>query len=307
MKLNPGQLEVFCSVAECGSIRAAARHLELTQPAVTYVVRELERQAGMALLLRQTQGVILTEAGEALYRRALRMLEDWRQAQNELAQMREGAQGDLRLAFSSGAAARILAPALASFRMARPRVRLDVHELSLSEPQDLWRVGLYDLAVISELDEPVEDAWERRELFRAPLHIVARQGHPMAQSGTLQPLRDCLWIVPSYGQRVLSNPLLSLEGCLPRQLMQVQSIYIALALLRTTDAVALMSSVVLEDPQTSSALVALPLTEALPFLRVSLVCKSMEALTPAAREFARGLIDAAQVPGILRTSPRLDQ
>jgi hypothetical protein len=68
-----------------------------------------------------------------------------------------------------------------------------------------------------------------------------------------------------------------------------------------------MSSVVLEDPQTSSALVALPLTEALPSLRVSLECKSMEALTPAAREFARGLIDASQLPGILRTALPPDQ
>ena len=51
MKLNPGQLEVFCVVADCGSIRAAARRLGLTQPAVTYVVRELERQAGAALWL----------------------------------------------------------------------------------------------------------------------------------------------------------------------------------------------------------------------------------------------------------------
>ena len=45
MKLNPGQLEVFVVVVECGSIRAAARRLGLTQPAVTYVVRELERDA----------------------------------------------------------------------------------------------------------------------------------------------------------------------------------------------------------------------------------------------------------------------
>lgn len=295
MKFNPSQLEVFCVVVECGSIRAAARRLALTQPAVTYVVRELERQVGAALLIRQTRGVALTPLGESLHRRALRLLEEWRQAQDELAQLRDGNLGSLRLAFSSGAAARVLAPALASFRQARPGVRLDIHELSLSEPRDLWKVGQYDFAVISELDEPVDDDLDRQVLFRAPLQVMARQGHPLAGARSLRDLRDCLWLLPGYGPRVVGEQMGALGSEPPRQVMMVQSLYIALSLVRSTDAVVLMSTVVLDDPQVAQTLVALPLRERLPQLRVSLVSQDMGGLTPAARQFADSLLAAAQI------------
>ena len=294
MKFNPGQLEVFAVVVECGSIRAAARRLGLTQPAVTYVVRELERQAGAALLLRQSSGVVLTPLGESLHRRTLRLLEEWRQAQDELAQLRDGSSGSLRLAFSSGAAARVLAPALDAFRQARPGVRLDIHELSLSDPRELWKVGQYDFAVISELDEPVDDDLDRQVLFRVPLQVMARRNHPLAQARLLSELCDCLWLLPGYGQRVIVDRMLALCGELPRQVMMVQSLYIALSLVRSTDALVLMSNAVLDDPQLAQTIVTLPLRERLPQLRVSLVSQHMGGLTPAARQFADGLLTAAQ-------------
>lgn len=294
MKLNPGQLEVFCVVADCGSIRAAARRLSLTQPAVTYVVRELERQAGAALLLRQTSGVVLTALGESLHRRALRLLEEWRQTQDELEQLRDGSRGALRLAFSSGAAARVLAPALEAFRRTRPGVRLDIHELSLSDPQDLWKVGQYDFAVISELDEPVNDTLDRQVLFRAPLQVMARQGHPLAAARSLRELKDCLWLLPGYGPRVIGDAMQAVGAEAPRQVMMVQSLYIALSLVRSTDALVLMSTVVLDDPQVAQTIVALPLREPLPQLRVSMVSPGgMAGLTPAARQFADGLLATA--------------
>ena len=294
MKLNPGQLEVFVVVVECGSIRAAARRLGLTQPAVTYVVRELERQVGAALLLRQTSGVALTPLGESLHRRALRLLEEWRQAQDELAQLRDGTSGSLRLAFSSGAAARVLAPALEAFRQARPGVRLDIHELSLSDPRELWKVGQYDFAVISELDEPVHDDLERQVLFRVPLQVMARRGHPLAGARSLRELRDSLWLLPGYGPRVIGDQLLALGVEPPRQVMMVQSLYIALSLVRSTDALVLMSTVVLDDPQVAQTMVALPLREALPQLRVSLVSRGMAGLTPAAKQFADSLLAVSE-------------
>lgn len=293
MKFNPGQLEVFCVVVECGSIRAAARRLGLTQPAVTYVVRELERQVGAVLLLRQTKGVALTPLGESLHRRALGLLEAWRQTQDELAQLRDGTSGSLRLAFSSGAAARVLAPALEAFRRSRPGVRLDIHELSLSDPRELWKVGQYDFAVISELDEPVDDDLDRQVLFSVPLQVMARRDHPLAGARSLRELADCLWLLPGYGPGVIAEAMGTRGGEPPRQVMLVQSLYIALSLVRSTDALVLMSTVVLDDPQVAQSLIALPLRERLPQLRVSLVSQGLSGLTPAARQFADSLLAAS--------------
>jgi LysR family transcriptional regulator, regulator of abg operon len=294
MKFNPSQLEVFCVVVECGSIRGAARRLGVTQPSVTYGVRELESQLGAPLFQRQSRGVVLTTLGESLHRRALRLLEDWRQTQDELEQLRDGSRGSLRLAFSSGAAARVLAPVLDDFRRARPGVQLEIHELSISDPNEWWKAGQYDLAVISELDERVEVDWDRQVLFRVPLKVMARKEHPLAAARSLRDLQGCLWLLPGYGPRVIAEQMLALNAEPPRQVMLIQSLYIALSLVRRTDALALMSTVVLDDPEVAQTVVALPLQEPLPELCVSLVSRGMHTLTPAARQFADGLLQATK-------------
>ena len=62
--LNLDQLRAFVEVIERGSITAAAKELNLTQPAVTHQVQELERRFDVALVERIGKKTYLTEAGE---------------------------------------------------------------------------------------------------------------------------------------------------------------------------------------------------------------------------------------------------
>jgi hypothetical protein len=64
------QLEVLVAVAESGGIRAASRHLSLSQAAVTKAMRLLEQEAGVPLLIRKARGITLTEPGQRLLARA---------------------------------------------------------------------------------------------------------------------------------------------------------------------------------------------------------------------------------------------
>lgn len=105
---------------------------------------------------------------------------------------------------------------------------------------------------------------------------------------------ECLWLLPGYGPRVIAEQMLALNAEPPRQVMLIQSLYIALSLVRRTDALALMSTVVLDDPEVAQTVVALPLQEPLPELCVSLVSRGMHTLTPAARQFADGLLQATK-------------
>ena len=68
MKLN--QLRDIVAVAERGSLRAAARHLAVAQPALTRSVRDLERELGAPLFERRARGMSLTAMGVAFVRRA---------------------------------------------------------------------------------------------------------------------------------------------------------------------------------------------------------------------------------------------
>lgn len=64
------QLEYFREIADTGSINEAARRLNMSQPPLSYQLRQLEEELNVRLFERSRQGVALTEAGKLLYSRA---------------------------------------------------------------------------------------------------------------------------------------------------------------------------------------------------------------------------------------------
>lgn len=75
LRITFRQLEAFHWAATLGSVNAAARHLFVSQPAVTARVRELESILGHALFARSQQGVQLTPAGVELFQHVQQLLE----------------------------------------------------------------------------------------------------------------------------------------------------------------------------------------------------------------------------------------
>ena len=64
------QLEYFCQIANTGSINEAARRLNMSQPPLSYQIRQLEKELNVTLFERTRTGVTLTEAGKVLYERS---------------------------------------------------------------------------------------------------------------------------------------------------------------------------------------------------------------------------------------------
>jgi DNA-binding transcriptional LysR family regulator len=288
------QLQIFRAVAECGSIRAAARELHLTQPAATHAVRELERSVGAPLFARSVKGVVVTEIGAALLRRSHLVFNEMRRAQEEIAQLRDGTGGRLSIAFSS-AAAQLLPTALMDFRARRPGVLLELQELTWPSADERWHRGGYDFAVISELDGPTEDGLEREMLLEQPLFVAARASHPQARARSLKGLQHCLWLVPGYGLPLLQRLFAARRMPPPADVIACQSLQMALTLLHRTDALALLSGYLIGGRGTSHGLVRLPLPgPPLALLRITLLVRDAQALTPAARIFIDCLRRAAK-------------
>lgn len=279
------QLEIFRAVAEAGSIRSAARRLGLTQPAVTHAVRELERVVGAPLFARSVKGVAPTEIGAALLRRSHLLFNEVRRTQEEIAELRDGTGGRLSIAFSS-TAAQLLPTALTDFRSRRPGVALELQELTWPSTDERWHGGDYDFAVISESGEPTHDGLAHEVLLEQPLIVVARQGHPQAGARSLSSLQHCLWLVPGYGRALLQRLFAARRTAAPIDVIACQSTHMALMLLYQTDALALLAGSLASGQAMSSGLVRLPLPgPPLATLRISLLVRDSQALTPAARVF----------------------
>jgi peroxiredoxin len=90
-------MEAFVRVVDAGSFSAAARHLHLGQPAVSKMIAQLEKRLGVRLLLRSTQGLAPTEAGQGFYERAKRAIEEADEAETAARGANASLSGELRI------------------------------------------------------------------------------------------------------------------------------------------------------------------------------------------------------------------
>lgn len=289
------QLEIFRTVAGSGSIRSAARVLNLTQPAVTHAMRELEQALGAQLFARSVKGVMPTEIGISLLRRSHLLFNELRRTRDEIAQLRDGTGGRLSIAFSS-AAALLLPAAMEDFRVRRPGVVLDLNELTWPVADDRWHRGGYDFAVVSAIDEPDDDdGLERELLFALPLIVVARAGHPQAEARSLSSLQHCLWLVQGYGGELLRRLYAAQHLPPPTDIITCQSAHLGLQLMARMDALTFVFQGATSDPNVSRGFVKVPLAgPPLGPVRLTLLVRDVQSLTPAARVFIDCLRRAAK-------------
>ncbi|MFL1524532.1 LysR family transcriptional regulator [Pseudomonas sp. O230] len=90
-------METFVYVVETGSFSAAARRLDVGQPAVSKAIAQLETRLAVRLLLRSTRGLTPTEAGLAFFERAKRAIEEADEADNAARGAANGLTGNLRI------------------------------------------------------------------------------------------------------------------------------------------------------------------------------------------------------------------
>ena len=108
-------LKYFLAVARCGSLRKAARHLKTSAATVGRRIVDLETRLGAHLFDRNQAGYILTESGEAIYRKAEEVEEAVSSVEREALGRDLRPAGKVRLATVDDIAALIVAPRLAQF------------------------------------------------------------------------------------------------------------------------------------------------------------------------------------------------
>jgi len=137
-------IQVFSQVVELGSFAKAAAKLGLSTSAASRHVAELEAHLQTRLLNRTTRRVSLTESGQAFYERAVQLLADLEEAEQEAGRAAVVPRGTIRLTTAVNFGVRHLAPAIADFLAQHKEVRFDVQ--LADRVVDLVEEG-FDLAV----------------------------------------------------------------------------------------------------------------------------------------------------------------
>ena len=138
------QLEYFREIASTGSINEAARHLNMSQPPISYQIRQLENELNVKLFDRTSKGVTLTEAGKLLYDRSGNLLEYARSTELEVS--KTGKKRILRIGLTPTTVDTIM-PYISQFSKKNPDVNFEVHDGITYSLYQYLLDGIIDISV----------------------------------------------------------------------------------------------------------------------------------------------------------------
>jgi len=174
-------LRAFVEVVRQGGFSHAARTVFATQSTVSKAVKQLEEEIGAPLLERMGHRTRLTDIGEVVYPRAVRLLADRTDLLSELDELRGLKRGTLRLGLPPVGSSSIFAPLLARYRSLYPGIDIRLTEHGGDELMELVRSG--DLELAASLFTDTEDL-EWQDVRREPLVAVLAADHRLAQASS---------------------------------------------------------------------------------------------------------------------------
>ncbi|MBF58420.1 LysR family transcriptional regulator [Halomonas sp. FeN2] len=181
--MNPSiqQLRVFVAVAHSRSLAEASERVHLSQPAISIALRKLEENVGGALFARTTRQLALTPEGEAFLPVAVRLLNDWNEAFEDLNDQFSKQRGKVTVAALPTLAAGLFPRVIKLFHEAYPRINLSLHDVLADQINQMVREGRADLG----LSVPPSDADDLtfEPVLEDSYVVVCPCGHPLlAQS-----------------------------------------------------------------------------------------------------------------------------
>jgi DNA-binding transcriptional LysR family regulator len=156
------QLRCFLAVVEEGGFNRATTRLHISQPALSYQIKQLEQELGASLFHRRPGGVSTTEAGRVLAQHAQHVLEAVRQARRAMEELAEGVVGEIRIGTANSVGIYFLPRVLWAMREKYPEVQPSVYYRHSNEIMELLHANRLDLALVAN---PRPDARLEQELI----------------------------------------------------------------------------------------------------------------------------------------------
>lgn len=148
--MDTKKLESFIAAAELGSFTKAAQILGYTQSGLTHMMKSLEQEMGVQLLVRSHTGISLSPAGKQLLPTIRRLLDAEKALQQELEQLQDARRESLRIGSYSSMAMHWLPLALKRFQQDHPGVNINVRMGTIEEIYSWVQDGTADLAFVSQ-------------------------------------------------------------------------------------------------------------------------------------------------------------
>lgn len=294
MRIN--QIRDFVAVVETGSLRAAARSVGVSQPAITKSIRQLEGELQVQLLQRSARGAVATAAGKAFLARARVVQAELRKAIDDLGPFQSGSRGSVAFGMAPQLAMLVVPDAMQQFRRQHPHARVRIIEGVGTALLPLVRDETLDFAIAGSARPLLEPGLRFKPLLRLPLVVAARQGHPLSDASSLRELVDASWLMyyPVGSSGMLEKAFAAAGVRMPPAIVQCESYATALALIAKTDTLGLITPRMIQSPLGAYRLQQVRVRETIPAPLLGIYHRADAPLTAAAAALAQAMTAAAR-------------
>ena len=257
-------LEVLLTIHRHGSLTAAAAALEITQPAVSQWLADIEAAAGVRLFERGRR-LRPTPLAAPILAHAERVLQDARRALAEVQALRSGGAGRVRIGAMSVAAAALVPAAVLRLRAAAPGIEVSLVQDIAATLWTLFERDELDLLVTRLDARALASGLPHRRLFADRHRVVCSKKHPLATRRRVS-WRDAArypWLMPPAGtplHEAVSATFAAAGAPPPPVLLTSTSLGANARLLQDSDVLGVQSGAVAAESLAQGRLVALPLT-----------------------------------------------
>ncbi|WP_052283349.1 LysR family transcriptional regulator [Kluyvera genomosp. 1] len=183
MRLDIADMRLFVSIADAGSITAGAKRAHLALASASERLKNIERDAGVSLLVRHPRGISMTEAGELYVHHARQILSQRERMKTELSAFACGSRGKIKLYANTAANAEYLPRRLSSWLAEHPDIAIELEERTSVDIVNILVSGIGEAGIVS-------DAVDAVDLTLIPvaddrLVLITPLQHPLAEAGAL--------------------------------------------------------------------------------------------------------------------------
>lgn len=297
LKLN--QLRFVDILKRRGKLALAAEDMNISQPAASRTLAEIEALVGQQICVRHAHGLTFNEFGDVLAARARRIANEVEKLGRDISEVADARRGKVRIGTVTAPAIAYALPASLALRATAPHAQLQIDvEPSVTLMQRM-RAGEYDFVLgrLSAADDPSQ--YEVRRIGEETLDLLVRRGHPLAGRRNLgfDELSDFEWVSQPAGSPIwlaLSEAFSADAGSFPERITYSSSVLLTLATVSRTDTIApfareVASLLMSEDLNANVTALATRTKAVVPPFNIILARDTL--LSPLARRFL-GMIEA---------------
>lgn len=241
LKLN--HLRMIVTIEDHGQISAAAESMNMSQPAASRMLSEMESIVKSPLYERVARGVVLTSFGLALAKRARKILLELREAGRELGALRTGRGGSVFLGAVTAPAISLVVPAIQRVTRSYPGIEINIEVENSNVLARELLAARHDFIISRIPDDLDPRLFQAHEIGVEKACLVVRNGHPLLEKGVARPedLAGYDWVFQPPGtllRRKVEDIFLTAGVPLPENVVNTSSLLLTLAVVCKTDAIA---------------------------------------------------------------------